>query len=185
MMTDRREMQSMRQSATANTSIVRTCCAALIFVSVFTSCSEKDDAQIVRDIIGKCAKLAEQKQIGELLDFATKDFQAQPGRHDARSVKGILFVTFQQYGRFEIHYPRPKVTVSPDGNEADATVFFLIVRQDLAIPGLRELYQDPQGWLEAVGENADLYELELKWVKKDGEWLVRRAYLEGFRGFSG
>jgi hypothetical protein len=45
---------------------------------------------------------------------------------------------------------------------------------------LKELYEDPQGWLEAVGEKVDLYQLELQWVKVDGKWLVRRAYLDRF-----
>ncbi len=170
----------MKQPMSAAASIERACCAVLIFVTVFASCSQKDDAQLVRDIIGKCARLAEQKQIGGLLDFVSEDFQAQPGRYDTRSVKGVLFATFQRYGRFEIHYPRPVVKISPDGNEAEAAVFFLIVVQDRSIPGLKELYEDPQGWLEAVGEKADLYQLELHWVKANGKWLVRRAYLERF-----
>jgi hypothetical protein len=167
----------MKQPLAVSVSIVRGCCAALIVV-ICASCSQKDDAQVVRDIIGQCARLAEQKQIGDLLDFAGEEFQAQPGRYDKRSVKGILFATFQRYGRFEIHYPRPAVKISPDGNEAEAVLYFLIVLKDRAIPGLKELYEDPQGWLEAVGEKADLYQLELQWVKVDGKWLVRRAYLK-------
>ncbi|MGD9189962.1 MAG: hypothetical protein PVI89_17215, partial [Desulfobacteraceae bacterium] len=164
----------MKRPLSINALIAMACCAALIFIA---SCSQKDDAQVVRDIIDKCARLAEQKQIGDLLDFADEAFQAQPGRYDKRSVKGILFATFQRYGRFEIHYPRPTVKISPDGNEAAAVLYFLIVSQDRKIPGLKELYEDPQGWLEAVGEKADLYQLELQWVKVDGKWLVRRAYL--------
>jgi hypothetical protein len=167
----------MKQPLSPSASIVRACCAILIFIA---SCSPKNDTQVVRDIIDQCAGLAEQKQIGALLDFAGKEFQAQPGRYDKRSVKGILFATFQRYGRFEIHYPRPAVKVSPDGNEAEALCFVLIVSKDRAIPGLKELYEDPQGWLEAVGEKVDLYQLELQWVKVDGKWLVRRAYLDRF-----
>ena len=175
----------MKQPKSAAVSIGKACWVVLIFSSMFVSCARQDDAQIVRDIIGKCARLAEQRQIGGLLDFASEDFQAQSGRYDARSVKGILFAAFHRYGRFGIHYPRPTVTISPDGDEAEAVVFFLIVLQDRSMPGLKALYEDPQGWLEAVGEKADLYQLELQWVKADGKWLVRRAYLEGFRGFSG
>jgi hypothetical protein len=175
----------MNQPVTVIISIAKICCFVLIIVAMCASCSQKDDAQVLRSIIEKCARLAEQKQISDLLEFTSKDFQAQPGGYDGRSVKGILFMTFRRYGTFEIHYPRPIVKISPDSNEAETGVFFLIVRQDRAIPGLKELYENPQVWLEAVGEKADLYQLELQWIKKDGEWLVRRAYLEGFRGFSG
>jgi hypothetical protein len=170
----------MKQPLPAIASIVRGCCSALIFVVFLASCSQKDNAQVVRDIIGQCARLAEQKQVGGLLDFASEEFQAQPGRYNKRSVKGILFAAFQRYGRFEIHYPRPVVKISPDGNEAEAAIFFLIVSKDRKIPGLKELYEDPQSWLEAVGEKADLYQLELQWVEVDGKWLVRRAYLHRF-----
>lgn len=170
----------MKQAISACISIERTCCAILIFAGVFAACTQQDDAQVVRDIIGQCARLAEQKQIGGLLDFASEDFQAQPGRYDTRSVKGILFAAFHRYGKFNIHFPRPTVTISSDGDEAEAVVYFLIVLQDRAMPGLKELYEDPQGWLEAVGEKADLYQLELQWIKVDGKWLVRRANLEGF-----
>ncbi len=48
--------------------------------------------------------------------------------------------------------------------------------------GFQELYKDPQGWLEEVGENADLYRLKLELLKKNREWLLRRAHLELFRG---
>ena len=142
----------MKQPLSVSVSIARGCCAAMILVVISAACSQKDDARVVRDIIDQCARLAEQKQIGALLDFAGEEFQAQPGRYNARSVKGILFATFQRYGNFEIHYPRPVVKISPDGNEAEAVLFFMIVLQDRTIPGLKELYEDPQGWLEAVGE---------------------------------
>jgi hypothetical protein len=34
-----------------------------------------------------------------------------------------------------------------------------------------------------VGENADLYRLELEFVKKKGDWVVRQAHLEPFKGY--
>ena len=41
---------------------------------------------------------------------------------------------------------------------------------------------DPKGWVEKVGEGADLYRFRLKVAKVGGNWLVRRAYLERFTG---
>ncbi|GAH08218.1 unnamed protein product, partial [marine sediment metagenome] len=35
---------------------------------------------------------------------------------------------------------------------------------------------------ETVGENADLYQIKLQMLKKDGTWLVKQAHLEGFKG---
>ncbi|MGD8844024.1 MAG: hypothetical protein PVI54_00865 [Desulfobacteraceae bacterium] len=57
-----------------------------------------------------------------------------------------------------------------------------INRQNQAIPGLKALYDNPRKWFEAVGEKADLYQLELDLVNDGGDWLVGRARLEGFKG---
>jgi len=46
----------------------------------------------------------------------------------------------------------------------------LIVKKQL-LPDL-ELYKDPECWLEEVGELADLYKLNLQFLKKGDKWLV-------------
>lgn len=64
-----------------------------------------------------------------------------------------------------------------------ATIYFVIMRQNLSLPGLKKLYDNPQQWVEAVGEKADLYQLKLQLSKKDGDWQVKTAYLKPFKGF--
>jgi hypothetical protein len=175
----------MAPTLKVNTILRRIGGVVLILLLVLTACSKKDDARQVREVIRRCAEAAEQKHITELLEAASQDFIAHPGGYNVRSVKGVLFALLRQYGVFEIHYPLPTVQIAPDGKEAAATVYFVIVRRDRSIPGLKALYEDPQSWLEAVGEKAELYQLALDWVKADGNWLVRRAHLERFRGISG
>jgi hypothetical protein len=58
----------------------------------------------------------------------------------------------------------------------------MIVKKDRTLPELKELYNDPRGWLEKVKEKADLYRFRLEVVKVKGDWLVRRAYFERFTG---
>jgi len=152
-----------------------------LFILV-SACSSKDDAVIIREIIQKSARLAEDKHVGDLMDLTAEGFLALPGHHDARMVKSILFGAFRHYGQFKIHYPQPAVDVAPDGGGATAVIYFLIVRRNQSIPGLKELYDDPRRWLETVGEKADLYQLKLEFKKKDGDWLVHQAQLEGFKG---
>jgi hypothetical protein len=84
-------------------------------------------------------------------------------------------------------YPEPSVDLESNGTGAFATVYFLIVRKEQSVPNIKELYKNPQDWLQEVGENADLYRLKLEWSKQNGDWLVRKALLEPFRGlgFSG
>lgn len=151
---------------------------------LLSACSEKDDTEAIRQLIVKGVALAEKKQLGDLMDLTTPEFVALPGNHDAQTAKGILFGAFLHYGKFKIHFPKPAVEMASDGNSADATVHFLIVRQNQSIPGIKELYDDPRQWIETVGEKADLYQLKLAMVKDGGDWLVGKAELEGFKGTS-
>ncbi len=143
------------------------------------SCSKKSDVDLIRRTIEKGAELAEQHDIGELLDLGTADLVADPGSHNARSIRGILFIAFQRYGRIKIHFPQPAVKMDDAPATASARVYFVIVSQDKPMPGLKELYDDPQAWLEMAGEKADLYQLDLDFVKNDGDWQVKKAHIMG------
>lgn len=157
---------------------------ALLVLLEVSACTKKDDVKAIRAMIQNAAALAEKHNITDLLKLTGPDFTAQPGHHGRKDLQGILFAAFHYYGRFKIHYPRPAIRLDDNsGKGATATIHFLIVNQDRSLPGLRELYDDPQRWLEAVGEMADLYHLELQWIKIDGDWMVKQARLEGFKGF--
>ena len=153
--------------------------ALLLLIS---GCSAGEDADVIRRLIEKSAGLAETKKVGELMQLTGKGFIAMPGRRSADEVKRILFAAFMHYGKFKIHYPKPGVEIGPGGNQASATIYFAIVRQNQPLPGLKELYENPRLWLEAASEKADLYRLKLKLVKKKSEWVAMEAQLEGFKG---
>jgi len=116
--------------------------------------------------------------------LTTEDFLALPGDLGRQETRRILFVAFRHYQDFKILYPRPSVEVKPDKRSASAVFPFLILKKEAALPKLKELYDDPQRWLEAVGENADLYRLKLECLKQNGDWLVKQARLERFTGTS-
>lgn len=156
--------------------------AILVAVAATAACSSKDDVSMIRETIKEGVAQAEAHDVGDLLELATIDFIALPGRYNRRSVKGVLFAAFKHYGQFQIKYPRPSVQVDSEGAQADATIYFLIVSQSRELPGLKTLYDNPRKWVEAAQEKADLYQLKLKWIKHDGGWLIRRAVLEGFKG---
>jgi hypothetical protein len=150
---------------------------------VQSSCWTRDEAEALRRVIKKGATLAEDHDVGGLIGLTTEDFSALPGGRDQGEVRGILFLAFRHYRQFRILYPEPSIDLATGGEAASARVYFLIVRQDRSYPGLEELYKDPRGWIDAVGENADLYRLELEFVKKGGDWVARRARLEPFKGY--
>lgn len=138
-----------------------------------------DDSAAIRQLIAEAADLAEKHKIGDLMGLTGEAFTATPGGHDANGVKKILFVAFRRYGNFSVLFPRPMVDLNQDASRATATVYFVIISKDRSLPGLKELYNDPLGWLEEARDKADPYRLTLDLVKKDRRWQVQKAHLEG------
>lgn len=156
----------------------------LISGSLLAACSSKDEETVIRELVKKGATLAEEQDIKGLMNLTTEDFHALPGVLGRQETRRILFAAFRHYQDFKILYPRPSVDLKPDKLSASATFPFLIVKKETTLPNLKELYEDPQRWLETVGENADLYRLKLECVKQNGDWMVRQARLERFTGSS-
>jgi hypothetical protein len=156
---------------------------ALVLVS-FLSCSTGDDADAIRKLIDKGVALAEKHDISELMKLAGEDFIALPGNLDRRSTSAFLWRAFNYYGAIKIIHPRPSVEVTEDGEKASAGLPFLIVREDMSFPKLKDLAGDPKRWLEEVGENADLYRLDLELRKEKGRWMLGKAILKRFTGLS-
>lgn len=159
---------------------------AIVWTILFllaTSCSEKDDVVAIRELIKKGAELAQDHDINGILDLTTEDLVALPGHRNRREIKRIIWSAFMRYGSFRVLYPEPAVDLTAKENTATARVYVLIVRKNQPLPKLKELYKDPKRWLEAVGEHADLYQINLQMLKKNGHWFVRQARLESFKGF--
>jgi hypothetical protein len=154
----------------------------IMILLLLTSCSEKDDIILIRELIEQGAKLAEKHDINGLMKLTTGDFIALPGKHDNREVKTIIWLAFKHYRKFKILYPEPSIRLQTNRDTALATVTFLIVRKEQSLPDLNELWRNPEKWLKELGENADLYQLKLELLKQNGNWLVREARLAPFRG---
>ncbi len=154
----------------------------MIHLCFLASCSEKDDAARIRQLIEQGAKLAEKQDINGLMNLTTEDFLASPGKHDRREVKAFIWIAFRRYKEFRVLHHQPAIDFAEDGKSALVKVKFLIVKKDQTLPDLRKLWDDPKRWLEEFGENADLYRLKLECLKKNGDWLVKKARLESFRG---
>ena len=156
----------------------------LAALSGLVSCSSKDDEAAIRELVQKGATLGEEQDVRGLMNLTTEDFLALPGELGRQETRRVLFLAFRHYQDFKILYPRPSIDLRPDKQSASAVFPFLIVKKETTIPKLKELYEDPQRWLEAVGENADLYRLKLECTKHNGEWLVKQARVESFTGMS-
>lgn len=156
----------------------------LLFLGCLLSCSSGSDTTAIRALIEEGAKLCEEHDIGGLINLTSDDFLALPGNLDRRETRRILWLAFRHYGSLKVVYPLPSVDLKPDRRTASAVFPFLILRKDASFPKLKALYEDPQKWLEEVGENADLYQLKLELFKRDGRWVTKQASLERFTGVS-
>lgn len=154
-----------------------------IFFLFLTACSEKDDVSAIRALIKKGAALAEEHDVGAMMDLTTEDVVAHPGQMNRLEIKRIIWRAFRHYGKLKVLYPKPSVDVSAQDPAAACKVYVLIVKKDQAYPDVKEFYDDPKRWLETVGENADLYQMNLQMVKTNGKWRVQQVHLEGFKGF--
>ena len=154
---------------------------SILFVFI-SSCSEKDDAQVIRGLIKKGAELAEDHDVSGIMELTTEDVVALPGQYNRLEIKRIIWSAFMHYGKLKVLYPKPSVDLSTKDSRASCMIYLLIVKKDRAFPDVKDLYDDPRHWLETVGENADLYKIKLQMLKKDGTWLVKQAHLEGFKG---
>ena len=146
------------------------------------SCSEKDDVQLIRALIKEAAEMAEDHDVSGIMELTTEDVVALPGRHNRLEIKRLIFSAFMHYGKLRVLYPKPSIALSTTDNSATGMIYLLIVKKDRAIPDVKDLYTEPRRWLDKVGENADLYQVKLQLLKKDGSWRVYQAHLEGFKG---
>ena len=144
------------------------------------SCATDDDSTAIRELIKQGKSLSEKQDLRGLMQLTTDEFLALPGDLNRRETKRILWMAFRYYQSFKVVYPRPDVQLAKDSVTASAIFPFLIVKEEHSFPKLEELYENPKGWLEAVGESADLYRLKLELIKEGGDWLVRKALLEKF-----
>ena len=173
-------LKTSKKIGLVNRHLIRLAASLIVLFHIFISCSAKDDAEVIRQLVKEGAKLAESHDISGLMKLTAENFIADPGQHDHRAVRGILFRAFKYYGQFKIMYPRPSVDLSSNGQSAFIGVHFLVVKKDLSVPGLEELYRDPRGWLEEVGEKGDLYRLNLELSRHKRNWLVKLARIEPF-----
>ena len=154
----------------------------LFFLLMAAACSQTDDVQVIRELIKEGASLAEDHNVSAIMELTTEDVVALPGHHNRLEIKRIIFAALMHYGKLKVLYPKPSVDLSNTDNSATSMIYLLIVRKDRTIPDVKDLYEEPRRWLEKVGENADLYQIKLQLLKKDGKWLVKQAHLEGFKG---
>ena len=156
--------------------------SGLVFFIMAPACSQEDDVAAIRAVIQKGAALAEAHDISGMMALATEDIVAQGGTYNRLEIKRIIWSALMHYGKINILYPKPSVDLYSETNQASCAMFLLIVRKDRVVPDVKDLYDDPQGWIETVGDNADLYQLKLNMRKTAGGWRVSAAHLAPFRG---
>lgn len=152
-------------------------CAMAAAISLI-DCGSGDDEEKINRLVASGARLAEAHDTAGILDLATADVLAMPNGLGRREIRAYLWRTFKYYGPLHVHYPRPTIEIEEDGQRARTGFPFLIVRKEKRLPGLDMLRDDPMAWFEAIGENADLYRMDLDLIRQDGDWRVDRVTVE-------
>jgi hypothetical protein len=170
----------MSSKMSASKQIKTILCLPMILLLI--GCGRKDDTRLIRELIDSSARLAEAHRIGDLMEGATTGFLALPANYNRRTTRGILYRVFKFYGDFKIRYPQPIIRLDKHSGTAKSTIHFILVRQDMDLPALKDLVNAPQLWLKAARQKADIYQLKLDLIKSNKHWLVEKAYIQGSRG---
>ena len=158
------------------------CLSVIAASAICASCSGQNDSDKIRTLIDNGAALAQAHDIEGMLELATADVRAMPMNLDRRGIKGVLWRTFKYYGPMTILYPRPAVEIDAAGHGASARVPFLIVKKEHPFKDLEGFRDDPVAWVEAIGDAAGLYRLQLQLTSQNGDWQVAQVVLERFTG---
>jgi hypothetical protein len=145
-----------------------------------SSCARTDKEEQLYQLIKQGVELAEGHDLSGLMDLTKDEFVARPGDRPKQEVRQILFVTFKRFGRFRIHYPKPVITVSEDGESAIVRMTFLMASQDQVFPELKLLYEDAVAWMEKVDKRTDLYAISMELEYESNNWFVTKARISRF-----
>ena len=104
-------------------------CAIIIFLFLIT-CSEKDDVLAIRELIREGAALAEDHDVGGIIDLTTEDLVGYPGQVNRMEIKRIIWRAFRHYGKLKVLFPKPSVDISAENQTAACKVYLLIVKRD-------------------------------------------------------
>jgi hypothetical protein len=157
---------------------------AIAAVSILgaTGCEKPDDVTQIRTLIDTAVDAAENHDINGMMEHVTGDFRVNPGNRDEQAARGVLLIALRRFGRFDVKYPVPAITVDPDGVTATASVPFLVVPEAKEFPDLTAVRDDPTKWLEQAGDAmGEPYRLTFELTKASGDWLVRSATLQSTR----
>ena len=156
--------------------------SALLFGAIYSACTKENNFEQIRSMIERAAAMAEKHDIPGLLDLTSQDVTAMPLNLGRRGIRGVLWRAFNHYGPLTVLYPRPEIDVPENNGRASVRFPFLIVKTKQTMPGLSSLRDDPEAWIDAIGETADLYRLQLELTRQGNQWQVYQAVLERYTG---
>lgn len=142
-----------------------------------------DDAAIIKQMCLDAVEMAERHKVGDLVDLTTKDFKAYPGTRNRTDAKRILLISFKRYGKFKVRHPEFAVKLNESKTTAEVTIPFLIVREGENEPDFSEA-KDAESWLQVVtAAVGDPYRLNLGFTKKEGDWKIWKATIDGIKRY--
>jgi hypothetical protein len=134
----------------------------LLSLALISSCKKPmTDEEVITQIINDCGSLAEGKDLKGIMSYVSESYKDAQG-YGRDDIKGYLFVYFRQHERIGVFVRHVDVEVKGDSAEAVVKVIFT--------GG-----EEPEGVGDVVPSSGSGYQLDLKFAREDGDWVVVRA----------
>ena len=134
----------------------------LMSTALITSCKKPmTDEEIITQIINDCGDLTEEKDLKGVMSYVSDSYKDAQG-YGRDDIKGYLFVYFRQHERIGVFVRHVDVEVKGDSAEAVVKVIFT------GGEGI-------EGVGDVVPSSGSGYQLDLKFAREEGDWMVVRA----------
>ena len=134
----------------------------LVSSALITSCKKPmTDEEIITQIINDCGDLTEEKDLKGVMSYVSDSYKDAQG-YGRDDIKGYLFVYFRQHERIGVFVRHVDVEVKGDSAEAVVKVIFT---------GGEKI----EGVGDVVPSSGSGYQLDLKFAREEGDWMVVRA----------
>lgn len=154
-----------------NLNLLRTLASAVL-LSALIGCESADEEQSVLSVVNDGAALLEKADPVNALRLTSKDFVAQPGRLNRKTVLSRLNAFYRVHGGIEILHPTPEVEILDSGKAALVTTPFVAAERGVSRQALDDLADDAAAWEKLAADYTTVEHAEISLVKENDRWLV-------------
>lgn len=149
-----------------------------IIAALSSACTENEDESTIAELAVTASTLAEKRDIGGLEKLATRDFVLAEEGLDRKGTKWALYRYFRQIGKFSVIMPKPEIEVIAEEESALLRTPVAIGPKHYNATHLTPYADSHMEWIEHVGPDIAVYQLEASLVKERDLWFVQTLKIE-------